>query len=363
MKILQIISSLRSGGAERFVVDLSNELLEQHHEVILCVMNDEKDNGFYKNEVSKNITYINLNIHSGFSFYNIYKFFKLIKQLKPNIIHFHLTNYLFALFFFFNKINFFYTVHSSASREVSNKVEFLIKKFIFNFNKIHVITISNETSLSFKRYFNCSKYIEIYNGRKKPTISNDINDVTNFFKQLGKGNNSIFIHIARCAPVKNQEMLVKVFNRLIIQDKMSIILLIIGADFDSALGRMLKALANDKIYFIGQKHNIGDYYLNADAFCLSSLNEGMPITLIEALSLGCTPICTPVGGIIDTIENGITGFLSKSITEEDYYQTMKNYLLQKKRINQENLITYYNNHFGIEECAKKHIQLYNKYVL
>lgn len=50
MRILQIIYSLTSGGAERLVVDLSNELARQGQDVYLCVLRDDKLEGydFYK---------------------------------------------------------------------------------------------------------------------------------------------------------------------------------------------------------------------------------------------------------------------------------------------------------------------------
>lgn len=42
MKIIQIIYSLCSGGAEKFVVDLSGQLAEMGHDVILCMLRDDK---------------------------------------------------------------------------------------------------------------------------------------------------------------------------------------------------------------------------------------------------------------------------------------------------------------------------------
>ena len=64
----------------------------------------------------------------------------------------------------------------------------------------------------------------------------------------------------------------------------------------------------------------------ADAMCLPSIWEGMPVTLLEALSVGCIPICSPVGGIVDVINNGVNGVLSASSSAEDYYAAMKVYM-------------------------------------
>ena len=90
-------------------------------------------------------------------------------------------------------------------------------------------------------------------------------------------------------------------------------LLIIGEGFDRA--SELKKLANKNIHFIGIKTNVPDYLYASDAFCLSSNFEGMPISLIEAFACGCPSICTPVGGIVNSVKHGVTGFLSKSLSE------------------------------------------------
>ena len=64
----------------------------------------------------------------------------------------------------------------------------------------------------------------------------------------------------------------------------------------------------------------------SDAFCLSSNFEGMPISLIEAFACGCPSVCTPVGGIVNCVRHGETGFLSKSLSEDDYLQAVREFL-------------------------------------
>jgi len=363
MKILQIIYSLSSGGAECFVVDLSNELVKQGHEVSLCILNDDRvgTNGFYINELSKDVRYVSLKLKEGFSLSKIFSLYTLIKQIKPEIIHCHhnLINYIFPISIFLTKIKYFHTIHNDAPKEVGNKIEYYLRKIFYSTQKIKAITISNETSKSFVKYYKTLKFTEIYNGRKVPLPSREFENVKDFISNLRIDNEYIFLHVGRCAPQKNQEMLIRVFNRLINEGK-SIALIIIGDGFESPIGIELKSISNNKILFLGQRHNVADYFINADAFCLSSIHEGMPITLIESLSCHCIPICTPVGGIIDTIQNGYNGFLSDSFSEEDYYLSIISYFDQKNTITKENLINTYESKFSIEECANKHIQLYGQ---
>lgn len=360
MKVLQIIYSLSSGGAERFVVDLSNELAEQNIEVYLITVRDDNNSkySFYKNDVSEKVKYINLKIQEGFRLSYIIKFYAIIKNINPDIIHCHqnLVNYIFPISII-HKSKFFYTVHSNPSKEISSKIEYWIRRYFFNQSKWNIITISNQTSKSFLSYYKSNRYYEIYNGRKKPSVSNDFFKTKNYFSELRNDGSIIFLHIGRCDSVKNQKMLINVFNNLI-KDYKTIFLIIIGDGFSSQLGLELKQMANKNILFLGAKHNVQDYYSLADAFCLSSTNEGMPITLIEALAFECTPICTPVGGIIDTIENKVTGFLSNSISEEDYYNAIISFLKNRDKIKKETLHKNYLTRFSIEKCAQNHIYHY-----
>jgi len=361
MKILQIIYSLRVGGAERFVVDLSNELSRQGHEVTLCILSDDSigNFGFYKSEISQNISYINLKIPVGFRLSNILVLRKVIKRVNPQIVHCHLNlvNYIFPLTLVFPKIKFFHTIHSDAVKEVSNRVEYWIRRFFYANFKMKAITISAETSRSFTLFYKITPFKEIYNGRLKPEQSAVFFDTKIEIQKYRSEGNTVFVHVGTCTSVKNQEMLINVFNK-VNQDIEPVVLLIIGSGFDSEEGEKLKNLACKKILFLGEKHNVSDYLLNADAFCLSSMYEGMPLSLIEAFACGCIPICTPVGGIINTIKNGKTGYISKSVSENDYFQSVLNYLGNKDQVKREDLIQFYLSRFSIEKCTKNYLLLY-----
>lgn len=361
MKILQISYSLGSGGAERFVVDLSNELTRLGHDVTLCVMRDDTIGsfGFYKNEIAQNINYINLKIPIGFRLKNIVELLRLIVRVKPQIVHTHLNlvNYIFPLLFFFPKIKFFHTIHSEARKEVSNKIEYWISRFFYSNFKMKAITISAETSRSFTSFYKNNPYYEINNGRTPPSPTKAFPEVEKSIEYFKGNGDTIFMHIGSCNAAKNQKMLINVFNKLN-QNGRNIVLLIIGSGFESDIGQELRSIACKKIIFLGERHNVFDYLLNADAFCLSSTYEGMPISLIEALACGCTPICTPVGGIINTIEDNVTGYLSQSISESDYYNSILYYLDNIGKIKKEKLIKHYFLRFSIDECAKKYLSVY-----
>lgn len=63
------------------------------------------------------------------------------------------------------------------------------------------------------------------------------------------------------------------------------------------------------IYFVGSTLDVNRYLLKADLFILFSKDEGLPISIIEAMRAGLPVISTNVGGIPEMIKNGINGFL------------------------------------------------------
>jgi glycosyltransferase involved in cell wall biosynthesis len=69
-----------------------------------------------------------------------------------------------------------------------------------------------------------------------------------------------------------------------------------------------KAKKSDHIQLLGNIQNIADLYSKADLFVLPSYSEGMPNSLLEAMSYGLPSIATNIAGVNDVIrhmENGI----------------------------------------------------------
>jgi len=90
-------------------------------------------------------------------------------------------------------------------------------------------------------------------------------------------------------------------------------LLFIGRELPS-LKKNLEALADklgirDSVYFLGKKERIIDYYPIMDVFVLSSLCEGIPLVILEAIKMGVPVVSTNVGGIPEVISNNETGML------------------------------------------------------
>ena len=357
MKIIQFIPSLNSGGAERFVVDLSNSLAK-NHKVYLFTLLDIDEHGFYKRDLCENVELISLNKKLGVNLLLPFKIFLKLRKIKPDIVHTHLSPifYLFLCFFTLKKTIFFHTIHNDALKEAKTKFGYFIKLFLFKSKLVSPITISDESSRGFQSFYGLDSH-KINNGRNIDLKKQYINNA--FFEDFKKTpNTKILLTVGRIVPAKNQIMLANAFN-ILLNKGHDIALLIVGSILDKEIYTKIK-LINKDINLLGQVSNPLDYMANANVFCLSSLYEGMPISLIECFAVGAIPICTPVGGIKDMIVDGKNGFLSNDISLESYVVALEKYLcLSEDEINK--MKTYSKKEFqnySMETCANKHELVY-----
>ena len=362
MKIIQLIYSLRSGGAEKFVVNLSNQLATEGHDVTICMLLDETNPNwiFNKQFIHPKVKLKSFGFSEGFSLKKMTTICKYLKLNSPDIVHCHLNvmPYIFPLAFSNKKITFIHTIHSIAEKASGLRIQRNINRFFYKTNRIIPITISKECKQSFENYYDLPNTVRIDNGCPAIKPSKYFTDVQNEIQKFKHTKNTkIFIHIARCHPAKNQELLINAFNKLY-ADNVDFSLIIVGAGYNSKEGIKLQQIANPHIYFLGEKNNVGDYLLCADAFCLSSIYEGLPISLIEAMSCGVTPICTAVGGIPDVITDKKHGYLSYGFSTDNYCTAIKQYLANP--INKHLLSEYFNSNFSIEVCATQYVKVFNK---
>lgn len=109
-------------------------------------------------------------------------------------------------------------------------------------------------------------------------------------------NTFVWINVARHDPVKGLPNLLRAF-RLQLQGKPDQVLLLAGEGPErSILEQLVVDLRlDDHVRFLGRRSDIHSLLKASDAFVLSSLSEGMPNALMEALFVGVPSVSTNVG--------------------------------------------------------------------
>lgn len=354
MKIVEIIPHLTSGGAERFTVDLCNELAERH-EVWLVLFFPLEDTRlhFLLPEVSENVHVVSLNKHKGFDLGLVWKIRKTIKDISPDIVHCHVNSLEYvALAKMMDRYDcrWYYTVHSDARYDAGQGIVNRIRRYAIRHKLLTPVTISEESLNSFRSYYSYETSM-IQNGRcipKTPSLR-------------GRAGERLLVSLARFSQVKRQDMLARIAKRLE-NEGYDFKLQFIGQHQDKEMLDTVMAVGCKSIDIVGEVNNPLDYLAEADAFCLCSSNEGMPISLIEAMAMGAVPVCTPVGGIVNVVKEGINGFLADDTSEEAYYKALKRFLdTPKDKIKEMSAQAVQAvQPFSMEECARKYEQLFQQ---
>lgn len=119
--------------------------------------------------------------------------------------------------------------------------------------------------------------------------------------------------VARLAPVKNHALFLDA-ARLLAEERSDVHFAIVG---DGELrGRLERRTADlglaGRVHFTGWHRPANEIYADLDVCVISSVNEGTPVTLIEAMATGTPVVGTAVGGVPDLVEDGVTGRLVPS---------------------------------------------------
>ncbi len=84
-----------------------------------------------------------------------------------------------------------------------------------------------------------------------------------------------------------------------------------GSEMEALRGQAERLGIADRVHFLGRvgQDEIREHYARADAFCLSSLGEGIPVVLMEAMAMRMPVIAPRIMGIPELVEDGVSGLL------------------------------------------------------
>lgn len=305
--------SLEMGGIEIMIVNMASAIKVEGFNPSICVL---KGGGTLEQiAINNDIKVLNMDKKAGIDFNLI---FKLRKTLRDNNIRvIHTNNYSSWMYgalsaFLLRNVKLIHTEHSIV--EGPPRRYWLEKALSLMTDHTIAVSESVKNGMVVKALINRNNITVIDNGIDTERYRPDEKKRKEARKALNIKPNEIAIGIvARLELVKNHALLIDAFE-IVHSGNENVKLIIVGdGSIRTELEKRARALsANEKILFLGERKDIG-YVMNAlDIFVLSSLSEGMSLTLLEAMSSGLATVATAVGGNVSTIKDGETGVLVKS---------------------------------------------------
>lgn len=311
IKILHIIKSLGRGGAEVLLPEtlrLHDQEKYEFHYIYFLPWKDQMVQEI--KDAGGKVTCIeaNNNIELLARYQKVVDYCKLY-QIK--LIHCHLpwSAFLGRIVHRKTGIPMVYTEHNI--QEKMHPATKILNKFSFNAQTM-AIGVSNDATKSIER-----------NIRPKVPVQTVLNGVnTNFFqrdrikgqnirKQFNIPNDAVVLgNIAVFREQKNLLNWVKAFSK-INEEGHNVFGILVGAGPTEVEVKKLiseKGL-NDKIVMPGLQTDTISYFSAIDIYMLSSDFEGLPIALLEAMSMNCAVVSTKAGGVVEAIRDNQDGLL------------------------------------------------------
>lgn len=294
MRILHVITSLRTGGAEKLMVDLLPRLRDMGNEVELLLF-DGTRTPFYEELENSGIKIHSLSL--GGNVYNPLNIFKLCKYLKKyDIIHTHNTacQYFIPLakIISCSKCKLYTTEHSTNNRRRQYKLFKISDKFIYN--KYHtLVSISKKATETLKAFIGEKHNIA--------TIENgvDISKFNNISKPILNKTFKIISMVAGFRVEKDQDTLIRAISLLPESYKLW---LIGDGERRQELESLVRSLSlENRVKFWGIRNDIPQLLEQTDIVVLSSHWEGLSLSSIEGMASGRPFIASDVNGLKEIV--------------------------------------------------------------
>lgn len=355
MKVLVVLPSVEVGGGQHLAIDLVGELKNKIDFKVVVLQRYQRTviSDLVK---ARGIECIYLDKSKGIDFKTVRKIKKVITEFKPDVVHAHLrvVPYLILPTLLLH-IKKFYTVHSLANMDGRGKLSRTLLWMAFHVFGFVPVAISDT----------CQKSIsDVYNIRieKIPCIYNGID--INIFKPERKStkiaDNTSFIATGRFEEPKNYPFMIDAFYEFHKVRPNSTLTILGDGYMRNIIEKKIREYhLTDSVRLEGTVNNIADYLNKADIYLMTSIWEGLPLSVLEAMAVGLPIITTKAGGVIDIVQNNINGLIVDCDDLSGYVQAMiKLNDSQNMRIMFGHNSLESSKKYSISFCAEQYYELY-----
>jgi glycosyltransferase involved in cell wall biosynthesis len=304
MKIAHVVDSMEVGGAEILVSQMCRLQREQGHDpcvyavAALGALGEQlRKEGFtVQPHVGRHLVDASRN------------FFRIFKESKPDVVHLHNptpTVYAALAARMAGVPSIVSTRHSLVAkpRRLVQELKYAVAATCCDW----VVGICDATADNLKSIHTVPrrKIVRVYNGAVP------LQRVAK--EQWPHKTGFTLVYVGRLAPVKNHSLLVNAF-RAALASMPDLRLWMVG---DGSERKSLENLTAElgiakQVTFWGQQLDVAPFFSAADAFIMSSRSEGLPMSLLQAFSLGLPAIVTDVGGMAEVVRLATAGFAVSS---------------------------------------------------
>ncbi|MFW5853583.1 MAG: glycosyltransferase [Patescibacteria group bacterium] len=361
-KVIFGFNGLSMGGMEKQFIEQMRFFDTEKFDIrLISLMNLDNSVQMY-NLLPKDMVVYRLNFRGWFDIFEWFKLYKLLRNIKPNIVVSSLffSNMVFRVLKVFIGYKAIAREHNTYVNKT--KIQQLIDRLL-SYVSFKIVAVSNTVAdfTSKQEKIPLNKFMVINNGIDVIGSENKLKKLPtkNILKeQLGFClEDKIILNVARLTKQKNHKLLIDGFS-LFVKNNPDYKLLIVGGGSEEVqLRKYIKELdLSNKIILTGMKYDIWPYYKMADVFSSTSLIEGFSNAYLEALTAGLPLVVTKTGGVGDILIEGVNGVIINEFLPQVVCESLER-VIYKKINNQNDIIRKTVLNFDIKTIVKKYEDL------
>ncbi len=310
LRIMHVLYSLDIGGSETVGSEIAKYMQSNGHSNMVVAL--EHDGVLSAELRALGIETRAVNRAGKGMFEAMKDVWDIISEFKPEVIH---THHMYTLFYtvagaFRFRVPIVHTEHEFWTLDTRNGK--LYMPFLGRF--CGAITAVNDSTRDFMR-----DSLKLQ-PRKLVTVLNGI-DLKRYNARTSLARSDIGLKdsdkvagiVARLDKVKNHEMLIRAWT-IVVKEAPEAMLVVVGeGEEEKFLKGLVKELNLDgRVVFLGPRRDVSDILPLLDVAVLSSREEGLPMTLLEAMASELPVVATAVGGVPQLVKDGSNGLLCES---------------------------------------------------
>jgi glycosyltransferase involved in cell wall biosynthesis len=345
LNVLQIVTGLGVGGAERVVVELTSKMITNGYNVEVISLNDDISLLKQYPNVNFKLTSLGMTKTVGSFFSALGHLNRFVNQKNITVIHAHMFHSLmFSLLvkLLNPRINVVFTSHSYGG--FGRLRSFLIKLTKKNRNTDIVFDNNQHTEL---------------NSMKTVVIKNSVNVPSVPIRNKNNNNNTVeetkFLFLGRLDKPKNPVNMIYLFSKMK-NDKSHLIIAGDGYLRGDVERAIMECALQDRVELLGVVNDVPTLLANVDCLVMPSLWEGLPMVILEAGARSLPVISTPVGSIPELLSDDCGYLCDASEFTETLDFVASN--LQQAKFRGENLYHKVKAEYSLANMMKKHLEVY-----
>lgn len=313
--VCQLLHTLNVGGAEVLAARLARRLGEQCRFVFACL----EEAGTLAEELRQEGFLVEVMARKpGLDLGCAWRLGRFLRRERVDVLHAHqYTPFFYAMLgrFPLARPRVLFTEHGRHQPDYPRR-----KRMVFNRvmlgrgDRVVAVGEAVRRALIVNEGIAGSRIEVVYNGIDAERFAGRAGDRAEVRRELGLGADDLaIIQVARLDYLKDHATAIRAVSRVVREVPSARLLLVGEGPEERAIRAQVEQFGLQRsVQFLGLRKDVARLLQAADVFLLTSISEGIPLTIIEAMCAGLPVVSTDVGGTGEVVEDGRTGFLTKA---------------------------------------------------